>query len=216
MAQVFAGVTVQTDRVDMRNASLYHGMALYRDRCDGMTSVGTGVTYSITTTKQLDDFFCGEVIIEDTSSSHEFFLQGKRAIYLPPLANLRRQYSLGIAKRDENYVEGLERWHIGAVQIFVTQALPRCWFWVVLLMQLLLIAAMCVPTIFGPSDITRIFDPQDYQKHNPWHTAVILASLGYIIAPFVILPLIACVSKTTYNYLLRFWIIYEVSLYACG
>ena len=35
VAQVFAGVTEQTDRVDMRNAGLYHGYSLFRDRCDG-------------------------------------------------------------------------------------------------------------------------------------------------------------------------------------
>ena len=118
--------------------------------------MGTGVTYAITTCKELDQFFCGEVIIEDTSSSHEFFLDGKRAIYLPPKANLRRQYSLGIAKPDENYIEGLERWHIGAVQILVTQGLTRGWFYIVLLVQLGFLIAATVPTERGPAAPTRI------------------------------------------------------------
>jgi hypothetical protein len=193
VAQVFARVTIETDKVDMRNMALYHGQALYRDRCDGMTSVGTGVTYSLTTTKGLQCFFNGEasredslrqrcdgcspriseatirtesescvrahsqVIIEDTSSSHDFFMDGKRSVYLPPKASNRRQYSLGIAKRDENYVEGLERWHIGAVQILVTQGLPRCWFWVILLLQALWVAAACIPTMLGPANILEIF-----------------------------------------------------------
>jgi len=215
VAQVFARVTIETDKVDMRNMALYHGQALYRDRCDGMTSVGTGVTYSLTTTKGLQCFFNGEVIIEDTSSSHDFFMDGKRSVYLPPKASNRRQYSLGIAKRDENYVEGLERWHIGAVQILVTQGLPRCWFWVILLLQALWVAAACIPTMLGPANILEIFGYGGvvYLAKNPWHTAILYASLAYLVSPFVVLPIVSCCSPATFNYLLRFWIIYENCTY---
>ena len=130
-------------------------------------------------------------------------------MYLPPLTANKRQYSLGIAKQDENYVEGLERWHIGAVQIFVTQALSRRWYYVAFLLQLCWVLAACVPTIFGPQDIWDLFIVRQYQQQNLLHTIFILVALSYLLMPFLVLPLVAFFSPPRFNHLLRYWIIYE-------
>ena len=213
VAQVFCGLTVANDVVDMRNAVFYQGQALFRDRCDGMTSVGTGATYCVTTSKGLHEFLYGEVIIEDTSTSHEFFLQGKRAVYLPPLASAKRQYTLGIAKAKENYIEGLERWHLGAVQIWCTQALPRGWYWCCLGLQFGFGVAACVPTVAGPDELSDLFKPSKWIADNPHQALMCYSAIFYLLLPFVIVPLLSVCAPLRLNWCLRHWIIYENCTY---
>jgi hypothetical protein len=115
--------THTTDHLDMRNDFLFTGMAIIRDRCYGMTSCGTGGTWSITASKDLGDYFYGRTMIEDTSTSHIKCMEGKRSVYLPPKRNTNNQLMRAVPKVSANYLETLERWDTGAVQIFMSQGL---------------------------------------------------------------------------------------------
>ena len=64
------------------------GMAIFRDRCYGMTSAGTGGIWTITAPAEANDFFFGRTMIEDTTSSHKWFLRGyARLLVASPLAS---------------------------------------------------------------------------------------------------------------------------------
>jgi len=80
----YIGMEHATDKLDMRNDFLFTGMAIVRDRCYGMTSCGTGGIWAITSPRNAAEYFYGRTMIEDTSTSHEKFLQGGRSVYLPP------------------------------------------------------------------------------------------------------------------------------------
>ena len=65
--------------------------------------------YNLASTESLRNYFFCDCMLEDTSTSHKEFLDnGRTGVYIPPPLNMRRQYALGIAKKTENFVEGLE------------------------------------------------------------------------------------------------------------
>jgi hypothetical protein len=68
-----------------RGQFFFDGMACFRDRCHGMTSCGTGGIWSITSPDGVGDYFFGRTMIEDTTSTHKYFLQGFHSTYIPPL-----------------------------------------------------------------------------------------------------------------------------------
>ena len=82
----------------MRNDFLFTGMAVIRNQSYGMTSCGTGGIWSITSARQLGDFFYGRTMIEDTSSSHYYFLRGQRSVYLPPKRGTNNQLMRAVPK----------------------------------------------------------------------------------------------------------------------
>ena len=73
-------------------------MAVIRDRCYGMTSCGTGGIWSITSAKEVAGYFYGRTMIEDTSTSHIKFLEGKRSVYLPPKRGTNNQLMRAVPK----------------------------------------------------------------------------------------------------------------------
>ena len=85
LAHTYIGMEHATDKLDMRNDFLFSGMGIVRDRCYGMTSCGTGGIWAITTANGAGDFFYGRTMIEDTSTSHLRFFEGKASVYLPTM-----------------------------------------------------------------------------------------------------------------------------------
>ena len=73
-------------------------MALIRYRCYGMTSCGTGGIWALTDTNDIDNFFFGRTMIEDTSTSTKCFLQGRRSVYIPPTRGTNKQLMRAVPK----------------------------------------------------------------------------------------------------------------------
>eukprot|EP00966_Prymnesium_polylepis_P224487 5192170-Prymnesium_polylepis.1 len=141
-----------TDKLDMRNDFLFTGMALIRDRCYGMTSCGTGGIWALTDAHDIDNFFFGRTMIEDTSTSTKCFLMGRRSVYIPPTRGTNKQLMRAVPKVSANYLDALERWDTGAVQCFIAQALPLKWFWCTYGCNLLLMFAVLGPTFFTSNE----------------------------------------------------------------
>merc|ERR1719230_2485283 len=85
-------------------------------------------------------------MIEDTSSSHDKFLLGKRSVYIPPTRGTNKQLMRAVPKVSANYLDALERWDTGAVQCFIAQAVTAKWFYVTYFCNLLLLFAVLGPT----------------------------------------------------------------------
>ena len=149
VAHSYLGIDAKNDALDMRNDFMFTGMAVVRNQAYGMTSCGTGGIWSITTDKNLDAFFFGRTMIEDTASSTEAFLQGRKSIYVTPFANkpAEQQLMCAVPKVSTNFLEALERWDKGAIQCFMAQAatLRKAWFWVALLLYGFFGALFLVP-----------------------------------------------------------------------
>ena len=58
------GHSQSTDKLDVRNNFFFGGMAVFRNRCNGMTSAGTGGIWSVTSHENIEDFFFGRTMIE--------------------------------------------------------------------------------------------------------------------------------------------------------
>merc|ERR1719502_1798194 len=125
-------------------------MACFRDRCHGMTSCGTGGIWSITSPDGVEDYFFGRTMIEDTTSTHKYFLQGFYSTYLPPLT-ASKQLMRAVPKIGANYVDALERWDTGAIQSLLTQGFPRVWFWITFGCLLLIFGAHQVVVVPRPA-----------------------------------------------------------------
>ena len=117
----YIGMNAITDKLDVQNNFFFDGMACFRDRCNGMTSCGTGGIWSITSHLGVGDYFFGRTMIEDTTSTHKYFLRGFYSTYVPPL-RASKQLMRAIPKIGANYVDALERWDTGAIQSLLTQA----------------------------------------------------------------------------------------------
>jgi len=141
----YIGTKADKDKLDMRNDFLFSGMAVIRDRCYGMTSCGTGGIWAITSPDGVGSYFYGRTMIEDTSTSHAKFFEGKRSVYLPPKRGTDDQLMRAVPKVSANYLEALERWDTGAVQILLSMSITYGRFWLSLLGMLLLCAAILAP-----------------------------------------------------------------------
>ena len=148
LAHTYIGMEHATDKLDMRNDFLFTGMAITRDRCYGMTSCGTGGIWAITSPVGVGSYFYGRTMIEDTSTSHAKFLQGRRSIYIAPSRSQKWQLMSAVPKVSANYLEALERWDTGAVQVLVAQGLFAPWFWVCLVLMYALCFAVLAPTFY--------------------------------------------------------------------
>ena len=142
----YIGMEYGTDKLDMRNDFLFSGMALIRDRSYGMTSCGTGGIWAITSAEGAGEYFFGRTMIEDTSSTHLRFFEGKRSIYLPPMRGKPDQQLMrAVPKVSANYLEALERWDTGAIQILMSLSLPAPGFWLVMLFMVTMCTAVLLP-----------------------------------------------------------------------
>jgi len=202
----YIGMEQGTDKLDMRNDFLFTGMAIVRDRCYGMTSCGTGGIWAISSPDKLGEYFYGRTMIEDTSSSHEKFLLGCRSVYLPPFRGTNRQLMRAVPKVSANYLEALERWDTGAIQLFVSQACPSYWFWTCVVALLSLHTAIAAPAMTANHDTWKVIENPFDEAH--WVTGVIYiysaAVLGCILFTTMFLSFS---SPRTLNYLLRYLIL---------
>ena len=114
LAHSYLGMKHKTDVLDMANDFLFTGMAVIRNQSYGMTSCGTGGIWAITSGHKAGEFFYGRTMIEDTSSSHEKFLEGRRSVYLAPF-RAGKQLMRAVPQGAANYLDALEQ-DTGAVQ----------------------------------------------------------------------------------------------------
>jgi len=211
LAHSYIGMEHSTDKLDMRNDFLFTGMALIRDRCYGMTSCGTGGIWALTDPHDIDNFFFGRTMIEDTSTSTKCFLQGRRSVYIPPTRGTNKQLMRAVPKVSANYLDALERWDTGAVQCFLAQAVTQKWFYITYGSNLLLMFAVLGPTFFTDNrDLWRIVeDPFKYF----WDALVYCISAGVFLCLFFSSIFFSVFSPKTLNNMLRYLILLFNSVY---
>ena len=158
LAHNYLGLEHSNDYLDMRNDFLFTGMAVIRNQAYGMTSCGTGGVWAVTHTDNLEDYFFGRTMIEDTASSINEFLKGRKAMYVAPFASRPGQDQLmcAVPKVSETYLEALERWDTGAIQCLCALALGRPWFWISFPIALLVMATIAVPSWYPLGDIAHV------------------------------------------------------------
>jgi len=223
----YIGMTLATDKLDIRNDFLFSGMGVVRDRSYGMTSCGTGGIWAITTPHSAGSYFYGRTMIEDTSTSHQkFFDEGKCSVYLP-IKRAGDQLMKAVPKVSANYLEALERWDTGAVQILLSLSIPSKRFWAVLLFMILVCVCVLLPLFTTAS--ARVFfrvlaDRITGRPMNPFaiaeleHNAVtdvaILAfSFGVLLFFFGTLAVLSICSPRKLNFMLRHLIVLFNSIY---
>jgi len=186
-----------------------------RNQCYGMTSCGTGGIWAITRSNNLENYFYGRTMIEDTASSTEAFLAGRKAVYVAPFSNKPsdQQLMCAVPKVSANYLEALERWDTGAVQCLCAQGLPKLWFWVCYPLQLMTFAVILIPAWTPLGVLLKI------KSHHDFHEFVIEGAFSNfevmvcIVAGIVwftylaIFVFTACCSPKWTNRLLRFFIL---------
>jgi len=200
----YIGMTAITDKLDVQNNFFFDGMAVFRDRSNGMTSAGTGGIWSITSPINVENYFFGRTMIEDTTSTHKYFLKGFYSKYLPPLKN-SKQLMRAVPKIGANYVDALERWDTGAIQSLLTQGLPRCWFWITLFCLACVFLAIVAPAFTAGADLAEVFK-RPWDADNLVYAILILYSAGVFFVLALSVLLLAHFSPLTLNWCLRFLI----------
>jgi len=221
----YIGTAFETDKLDMRNDFLFSGMGIVRDRSYGMTSCGTGGIWSVTTHEDANKFFYGRCMIEDTSTTHCKFMQGKCSVYLPTKRGTNDQLMRAIPKVSANYLEALERWDTGAIQILISLSMPSPSFWLVLLYMVSLTTCVLLPTFthFSAHDALYYFfsgagrnDPvlqADLDQNLALDIIMLLVSAIFFATTFAVLIFLSITAPRKLNYLLRYLIILFNSIY---
>lgn len=208
----YIGMDDQMDKLDMRNDFLFSGMAIVRDRCYGMTSAGTGGTWAVTSSEGAGDFFFGRTMIEDSSSSHAQFIKGRRSVYLPPSRGTMNQLMRAVPKVSSNYLEALERWDTGAVQLLVAQGLGATWLWQSIAVMLCIEAAIIIPAFVPPVDASLIL-ARPLEEGILATSLALFVSFGVLFSIFLAVAMLSIASPRALNYCLRFLIILFNSTY---
>ena len=212
----YVGMVHATDKLDIRNDFLFTGMAVVRDRCYGMTSCGTGGIWSITSPRNIGSYFYGRTMIEDTSTSHMKFLGGERSVYLAPQRGTDNQLMRATPKVSANYLEALERWDTGAVQIFMAQGLLSRWFWFCYSIMIIIILAMLAPAFTHGEIMTNTWSHVDknmWQKYLPWDITLLVFSTSVICTIFIAAFVMSLSSPGKLNYCLRYLILLFNTVY---
>mmetsp|Transcript_54273 Transcript_54273/g.151476 ORF Transcript_54273/g.151476 Transcript_54273/m.151476 type:complete len:594 (-) Transcript_54273:121-1902(-) len=121
--QHFAGLSAESDVLDILNGAAFNIMNVIRNRCGGVTSCGTNAVWQIDAvdfSRQTEEsvhfeYFESRTKIEDTATSHQHFCRGKRSVYV------QETVCTGIAKVNADYLGAVQRWAEGAVQLFWVQ-----------------------------------------------------------------------------------------------
>jgi len=167
-------------------------------------------------------------MIEDTSTSHQkFFDEGKCSVYLPIKRGKVDQLMTAVPKVSANYLEALERWDTGAVQILLSLSVPSKRFWAALLFMTLVCVAILMPLFTQAS--ARVFFRVIYDdivgnpinqfavdelRHNAVADSIILAfSFGVLAFFFGTMAVLSCCSPRKLNFLLRHLIVLFNSIY---
>jgi len=215
LAHSYLGMKHKTDVLDMANDFLFTGMAVIRNQSYGMTSCGTGGIWSITSARQLGEFFYGRTMIEDSASSLEHFLKGRKAVYVAPYAGKKPEQQLmcAVPKVSANYLEALERWDTGAVQCLCAQGLGRPWFWVTLSCMLVLITAMLLPALLPTQDLQDLTSLAVFAEYlsNPAEHPFIYVLVGAVVlwTVFIVTALVFSLFFTSaLNYTMRILVLF--------
>ena len=217
LAHHYLGMKHANDFLDMRNDFLFTGMAVIRNQSYGMTSCGTGGIWSITNPDlDLEDYFFGRTMIEDTASSIEQFLDGYKALYVAPFANKESHAQLmcAVPKVSANYLEALERWDTGAIQCLCSLALSKPWFWLAQAIALAVGFVICWPAwvslgrialVESWADFVALFSGAWYENEGLLAILVALAAWGTIYLLFFATA--RCCPRTL-NFAMRMCILY--------
>jgi len=147
-------------------------------------------------------------MIEDTTSTHKYFLQGFYSKYIPPLGGgASKQLMRAVPKVSANYLEALERWDTGAVQSLLTQGLPKKWFWCTLLFLSLVFLAVICPALTAEVPIERVL-ARPWDAANRVATIQLYFSLTFLSTLIVGVLLLARFSPATLNWMLRYLIMF--------
>lgn len=197
---------VADDVLGLQNSFFFSGMAIFRDRCYGMTSAGTGGIWTIRSPRDVADYFYGRTMIEDTTSSHKYFFKGFCSKYLQPLRGAPALMR-AVPKVSANYLEALERWDTGAVQALLSQGLPSLWFYRTLVILVGIGAAIIAPAFTAGTPIAYIVaDP--FSAANRTHSVLLLYSASVFGLFAFGLPLLSVLAPRTLNWMLRYLIIF--------
>ena len=159
----YIGMKQGTDKLDVQNNFFFNGMAIFRNNSNGMTSAGTGGIWSVTSSEGVADFFFGRTMIEDTTSTHKYFLQGYCSKYIRRSSRRTADEGgagVGQLPRGARAV-GLRR---GAS--FMSQGLPRVWFWMTFATMLMLGTAVIAPSFTNNVDLVVAFRHPWEPKHR--------------------------------------------------
>lgn len=136
LPQTFNSLTIDNDIFDMRNEYLFRLANNVRSGVGAITSCGTNAVWNYDLFFQQDPLehrFNEDTMIEDTASSHDVIIAGRKGVY-----HFERLV-LGARKGTTDYLAAVFRWSRGAVQLFWTTFwFPRykyVWPWIVLVLH---------------------------------------------------------------------------------
>mmetsp|Transcript_8246 Transcript_8246/g.25506 ORF Transcript_8246/g.25506 Transcript_8246/m.25506 type:complete len:1584 (-) Transcript_8246:1211-5962(-) len=136
LPQTFNSLTIDNDIFDMRNEYLFRLANNIRSGVGAITSCGTNAVWNYDLYLQenpLEHRFNEDTMIEDTASSHDVIIAGRKGVY-----HFERLV-LGARKGTTDYLAAVFRWSRGAVQLFWTTFwFPRykyVWPWAVLFLH---------------------------------------------------------------------------------
>jgi len=117
LPQSFNSLTLDNDIFDMRNEYLFRLANNIRSGVGAITSCGTNAVWNYDIKFQatpLEHRFNEDTMIEDTASSHDVIIAGRKGVY-----HFERLV-LGARKGTNDYLAAVFRWSKGAVQLFWT------------------------------------------------------------------------------------------------
>jgi len=145
LPQTFTGLSLKDDIFDMRNEYLFRMANTIRNGVGAITSCGTNAIWNYDIRYQenpVEHRFNEDTMIEDTASSHDVIIAGRKGVY-----HFERLV-LGARKGTSDYLAAVFRWSKGAVQLFwTTFYYPRYrykWPWIALCVHVLPIVSIVV------------------------------------------------------------------------
>mmetsp|Transcript_8245 Transcript_8245/g.25499 ORF Transcript_8245/g.25499 Transcript_8245/m.25499 type:complete len:1624 (-) Transcript_8245:637-5508(-) len=136
LPQTFTALSLEADIFDMRNEYAFRLANNLRNGVGAITSCGTNAVWNYDIRYQenpLEHRFNEDTMIEDTASSHDVIIEGRKGVY-----HFQRLV-LGARKGTTDYLAAVFRWSRGAVQLaWTTFYFPRSgyvWPWLSILVH---------------------------------------------------------------------------------
>lgn len=175
LPQSFSSLTIEDDIFDMRNEYLFRLANNIRSGVGAITSCGTNAVWNYDIKFQQDPLehrFNEDTMIEDTASSHDVIIAGRKGVY-----HFERLV-LGARKGTTDYLAAVFRWSKGAVQLFWTT------FWYPRYQYKWPFAMICVHVLPTVGCVVYL----QLQKLDRCHHTFLAAKLGLVpcgYGPFV-------------------------------